>query len=373
MKRLLFVVSEDWYFVSHRLHLAVRAAQAGYRVGVLCRISAHQALIEESGLEVFAWTLQRRCRNPLLEWRAVSEVRAVLRSFRPDVVHAVALKPILYSALAAFAGRPCGKVFALGGLGFVFSSRRLLARTLRPVIVLALRMAFRGASIRLILQNPDDAAVLLQAASVAPEKVRLIRGAGVDLSAFAVTAEPQGKLLVILPARMLWDKGVGEFVQAARILRERGLDARFALVGDRDEHNPACVPLLSLRTWESEGIVECWGHRKDMPAVLARAHLVCLPSHREGLPKVLLEAASCARPIVAFDVPGCRETVVSGSNGLLVPLGDVAALADAIETLAADASLRRRMGAQGRLMVERQFSQELVADQTMRVWREVAA
>jgi glycosyltransferase involved in cell wall biosynthesis len=156
-------------------------------------------------------------------------------------------------------------------------------------------------------------------------------------------------------------------------LRERGVDARFALVGDRDEHNPACVPLQSLRAWEAEGVVECWGHRQDMPAVLAQAHLVCLPSHREGLPKVLLEAASCARPIVAFDVPGCRETVLSGTNGLLVPLGDVAALADAIGTLVADAPLRRRMGAQGRLMAEQQFSHELVADQTMRVWREVAA
>ena len=373
MKRLLFVVSEDWYFVSHRLHLAVRAARAGYRVGVLCRVSTHRARLEEIGLEVFAWTLQRRSRNPLLEWRAVGEVREVLRSFQPDIVHAVALKPVLYSALAAFAGRPCGKVFALGGLGFVFSSRQLLARTLRPVIALALRMALRGALIRLILQNPDDAALLLQTASIAPEKVRLIRGAGVDVAAFSVTAEPQGKLLVVLPARMLWDKGVGEFVQAARILRERGVDARFALVGDRDEHNPACVPLQNLRAWEAEGIVECWGHRQDMPATLAQAHVVCLPSHREGLPKVLIEAASCARPIVAFDVPGCRETVVPGSNGLLVPLGDVAALANAIETLVADPPLRRRMGAQGRLMAERQFSQDLVADQTMRVWREVAA
>ncbi|OUL99431.1 glycosyltransferase family 4 protein [Variovorax sp. JS1663] len=373
MKRLLFVVSEDWYFVSHRLHLALRALDAGYRVAVLCRLSVHRRRLEEAGIEVFEWSLERRSGALLREWRAVRELRDALRSFKPSIVHAVALKPVLYSALASIAQQPCGKVYALGGLGFVFASTRLLARVLRPLVMQALRLSFSGPSTRLIVQNPDDRALLLNARSIEAGKVRLIRGAGVDTGAFAPTPEHGGEALVMLPARLLWDKGVGEFVEAARILRRRGTRARFALVGDRDEHNPACVALEQLASWRAEGVVECWGRRDDMPAALAQADVVCLPSRREGLPKALLEAASCAKPIVAFDVPGCREVVVHGGNGLLAPAGDVPALADALETLLMDVPLRRRMGTQGRLLVEQQFSQELVADQTMQVWREVTA
>lgn len=372
MKRLMFVVTEDWYFISHRLQLAICAKAEGYRVAVLCRISSHLNALEELGIEVFPWCLERRSKNPLSEWRAMREMRAAINEFRPDVLHAVALKPILYSTLATFGKKVAGgKVFALGGLGFVFSSRKMLARFLRPIITRVLRFAFRASSTRLILQNPDDARVLLNAKVIADEKIRLIRGAGVDVSVFAVMPEPEGKMLVVLPGRMLWDKGVGEFVEAARLLHQRGLHARFALVGDRDDHNPSCVPARALNEWETEGIVECWGRRDDMPEVFAQAHVVCLPSYREGLPKALLEAASCARSIVTFDVPGCREAVVHGKNGLLVPFGDVAGLAGALETLLTNHGMRKRMGKEGRLMAMREFSQELVAAQTIRVWAEV--
>lgn len=373
MKRLMFVISEDWYFVSHRLQLALHAKEAGYRVGVLCRISSHAELLEKSGIEVFPWFLERRSKNPLIEWRALREVRAAVHAFQPDVLHAVALKPVLYSAMAGKSKNSEGRVFALAGLGYVFSSQKMLARVLRPLIVQAFRAAFRNPATRLILQNPDDVKVLLDAKVIALEKIRLIRGAGVDVEAFPATHESDQQMLVVLPGRMLWDKGVAEFVEAAKLLHQRGIRARFALVGGRDDHNPSCVPLQTLKAWEAEGVVEYWGNRNDMPAVLAQAHVVCLPSYREGLPKALLEAASCARPIVTFDVPGCREVVVHGKNGLLVPFGDVAALADALETLMTDRAMREQMGAQGRLMVEREFSQELVASKTMQVWEEVLA
>ncbi|MFS2100297.1 glycosyltransferase family 4 protein [Variovorax sp. Varisp85] len=373
MKRLMFVISEDWYFVSHRLQLALHAKAAGYRVAVLCRISSHAELLEKSGIEVFPWVLERRSKNPLTEWRALKEVRAAIKAFQPDVLHAVALKPVLYSAMAGKAKKSGGRVFALAGLGYVFSSQKMLARCLRPFIVQAFRAAFRNPTTRLILQNPDDAQVLSNAKIIAPEKIRLIRGAGVDVNAFLATPESAQQMLVVLPGRMLWDKGVAEFVAAARLLQKRGIRARFALVGGRDDHNPSCVPLQTLKAWEAEGVVEYWGNRNDMPSVLANAHVVCLPSYREGLPKALLEAASCSRPIVTFDVPGCREVVVDGKNGLLVPFGDVTALANALETLMTDRAMREQMGAQGRLMVEQEFSQELVAAKTMQVWEEVVA
>jgi glycosyltransferase involved in cell wall biosynthesis len=374
--RLMFVISEDWYFVSHRLQLALHAKAAGYRVAVICRLSTHAALLKKSGIEVFPWLLERRSKNPLSELRALKEVRAAIRAFQPDVVHAVALKPVLYTAMAGKSKKSEGRAFALAGLGYVFSSQKLLARCLRPLIVQAFRAAFRNAATRLILQNPDDAKVLLDAKVIAPEKIRLIRGAGVDTRAFPATSEPDESdkpMLVVLPGRMLWDKGVAEFVEAARLLQQRGVRARFALVGGRDDHNPSCVPLQTLKDWEAQGVVEYWGNRNDMPAVLAQAHVVCLPSYREGLPKALLEAASSARPIVTFDVPGCREVVVHGKNGLLVTFGDISGLADALAVLLADRSMRAQMGAQGRLMVEEEFSQELVSAKTMHVWEEVTA
>ncbi len=373
MSRHLLVVSEDWYFVSHRLHLAEAAIAAGYKVALLSRISQHRALIEASGVEVIDWPLDRRSHNPFMELRALWGAYVALRRFRPDIVHSVALKPVLYSALVCRLAGVRARVSALGGLGFVFSSRKFLAKLLRPVLVLAFRWALSGGRSRLILQNPDDQATLLTAGVIEVERIRLIRGSGVDTSVFSLQAEVAGVPLVVLPARMLWDKGVGEFVDCARSIKQKGIAARLALVGEPDEHNPECVPVAQLEAWRAEGAVEWWGRCDDMPDVLRQAAVVCLPSYREGLPKALLEAASCGRPIITYDVPGCREVVIDGENGFLVPLKDRQVLVTALEKLLCDPELRRRMGIVGREMVTKEFSQEKVADETMRVWEEVLA
>jgi len=373
VKRILFIVSEDWYFVSHRLHLAVAAAKAGFHVGVLTRVSRHRSQIEAAGIEVIDWSLDRGSRNPVLELRAVASTVAALRRFRPHVLHAVALKPVLYAALASSLVGPRARVFALGGLGFTFSSTRRIARLVRPLARRLLGWALRGASTRLVLQNPQDQQLLLNWRAIEPGRVQLIRGAGVDTTAFALLPEPSSTPLVVLPARMLWDKGVGDFVEAARCVRARGLQCRFALIGDPDPHNPESVPETQLRAWHAEGVVEWWGRRDDMPSVYAQAAIVCLPSYHEGLPKSLLEAASSGRAMVTYDIAGCREVVVDGENGRLVPLRDTASLAQAIEALLRDADERRRMGENGRSKVLREFSQEIVAEQTLKVWREVLA
>jgi glycosyltransferase involved in cell wall biosynthesis len=371
VKSLLFIVSEDWYFVSHRLHLAAAARRAGFRVGVLTRVSDHRQRIEDAGIEVLDWNLNRRSRNPFIELRSIWEVLSALRRFRPDLIHVVALKPVLYSSLASRLVGLRQRVFALGGLGFAFASERLFARLIRPVVLRILRLALAGEKTRLILQNPHDREQLTTAGVIVAERVRLIRGAGVDTQAFRPQPEREGLVLVILPARMLWDKGVAEFVSCAKALRESGLRARFALVGDPDPHNPECVPDSQLRAWDRSGVVEWWGRRDDMPEVYAQAHVVCLPSAHEGLPKVLLEAASCARPIVTYDIPGCTEIVTHGENGLLVPLRDPRRLGEAIAALVIDSALRRRMGACGREKVVRAFSQELVAAETLSAWNEL--
>lgn len=360
--------------MSHRMHLAEAAIAAGHQVALLSRISLCRAQIEAKGIEVVDWSLDRRSHNPFLELRALWGVCVALRKFRPDIVHAVALKPVLYSALACRLTGVHARVSALGGLGFVFSSKKFLARLLRPVLVLAFRWALSGGHSRLILQNPDDQATLLTAGVIEAERIRLIRGAGVDTSVFSPQAEVSDVPLVVLPARMLWDKGVGEFVDCARVIKQKGIQARFALVGEPDEHNPECVPVAQLESWVDDGDVEWWGRRADMPEVLRQAAVVCLPSsYGEGLPKALLEAASCGRAIVTYDVPGCREVVVDGENGFLVPLKDGQALAAALEKLLCNPELRRRMGAVGREMVLREFSQERVAAETVRVWEEVLA
>jgi glycosyltransferase involved in cell wall biosynthesis len=372
VKRLLFSVSEDWYFVSHRLHLAEAAKRAGYHVGVLTRVSKDRRRIEEAGIDVIDWNLDRRSRSAVKEFKALRELFATLREFKPDLIHAVALKPVLYSSFASRFVGPDARVFALGGLGFVFASSRPLARLLRPLVVSAFRLALGGARTRLVLQNPDDRDLLTFAGAIHLSRVRMIRGAGVDTNAFRPQPEMSGDPLVVLPARMLWDKGVAEFVAAAIKLRERGVAARFALVGEPDEHNPECVPDTQLRKWNELGLIEWWGRRDDMPEVFARAHIVCLPtSYGEGLPKALLEAASCARPIVTYDVPGCREIVEDRLNGILVPVKDKQKLVEAIAQLLIDPDLRRKMGAAGRAKVVKGFSQESVAEETLRVWEEV--
>ncbi len=224
----------------------------------------------------------------------------------------------------------------------------------------------------MIVQNPDDARLLADM-GVPASALRLIRGVGVDLKRFPAVPEPSGLPLVMLPARLLWDKGVAEFVEAARRLREGGVDARFVLVGTPDPDNPAAVPEEAIRGWVDQGTVEWWGHRSEMPQVLAQARIVCLPSYREGLPKVLLEAMACGRAVVSCDVPGCREVVQDGENGLLVAPRHAAALAGAIQRLLRDAALRQRLGMAGRRRVERDFSQDAVIGQTLAVYSEVLA
>mgnify|MGYP000438590344 CR=1 FL=1 len=370
-KKLLFLVTEDWYFCSHRLPPARAALAAGYDVIVATRVGSRGADISAEGFKLIPLDLQRRSRNPFRELAAIVQIVKIYLRERPDVVHHVALKPVLYGSLAACLVRRPAVVNALAGMGFLFTSGSRMATVLRAVVSRLFCLLLNSGRNLLILQNPDDEAMLVNSGLVAANRVRLIRGSGVDVQRFSPTPEPQTTPVVMLPSRMLWDKGVGEFVEAARMLRDRGVVARFVLVGNGDPDNPASISESQLKAWHDSGVVECWGHCSDMPATLGKAHLVCLPSYREGLPKVLLEAAACGRPLIATDVAGCREIVRHGENGLLVPLRDSSSLADAIERLLRDAGMRDTMGRKGRLMVESEFSEAMVAQQTLAVYSEL--
>src|SRR5690606_24224864 len=307
-------------------------------------------------------------------WEEAHSIRALVSLFsreRPDVVHLVTIKPVLYGGVAArLAGVPA-VVSAVSGLGTVFLARGLAAMARRVAVEALYRIAFSHTSQRVIFQNPDDLSMFVEKGILDSGRAVLIRGSGVDLSEFTVTPEPEGTALVILASRMLRDKGVLEFIEAARMLRNDGVAARFVLVGPTDPGNASSLSDTELNVLEEQGAVEWWGARSDMPRVLSGGHVICLPSYGEGVPKVLLEAAACGRPIVTTDVAGCREVVEHGHNGLLVPPRDARALGAAIRRLLESPELRSTMGAAARARAVREFSIDFVVDATLRTYREV--
>lgn len=370
--RLLLVVTEDWYFASHRFDLARAARDAGFDVALATRVSSWRGRIEAEGIRVFPLQFMRRSsRQPWVELQAIRELGSLYREWKPDVVHHVAAKPVIYGGLAARRAGVEGVVAALAGLGHAFASERPSARMLRPALLAAYRAALRQRHVRLIVQNPEDERFVLDQRLVKAQDLRVIRGSGVDTRVFRPSAELDGVPTFVLVARMLWDKGVGEFVDAARLLRQRNVAARCLLVGEADPENPAAISREQLRRWHAEGHVEWWGHRGDMPDVLAGAHVACLPSYREGLPKSLLEAAACGLSLIATDVPGCREIAVHEVTALLVPPRNAAALAEAMTRLAGDAGLRRRLGAAGRQRVCEHFATERITGQTIALYRDL--
>jgi glycosyltransferase involved in cell wall biosynthesis len=369
--RLLFLITEDWYFWSHRLDLARAAREAGFEVLVATRVRAHGERIVREGFKLLPIRITRRNWYPWRELAAVMELVGLYRRERPDIVHHVAMKPILYGSVAARLVSVHVVVNAFAGLGYIFIATGRWVGWVRVLLGIALRWTLALPQSRVVFQNAHDRELLIHEAIVQPSQTVVIRGSGINTETFAPSPEPAGEPLVVLASRMLWDKGVGEFVEAARLLKAQGIRARFVLAGMVDEENPAQITERRLRTWQDEGLVEWWGHQDDMRRVLSAAHVVVLPSYREGLPKVLLEAAACARPIVATDVPGCREVVRDGDNGILVPPKDSHALAAAIEKLVQEPALRARMGAQGRALVVKEFSVERIAGETLGLYREL--
>ncbi|MGH6634869.1 MAG: glycosyltransferase family 4 protein [Gammaproteobacteria bacterium] len=369
--KLLYFVTEDWYFCSHRLGLALAAQSAGFDVLVVTRVRKHGQMITSCGLRLIPIELARHGSNILSELPVLYRLFQIYRTEKPDIVHHVALKPVLYGSIVGKAAGMPALVNAVTGLGYLFASREWKARLLRGFIKPLLRRLIGNDKSVAILQNPDDVKRLFGAAGDNNSCVRIIRGSGVDLDEFTPAPEPTGTPLIVLAGRMLWDKGVQEFVTAAHVLQQQGITARFALVGASDAGSPSAVAERQLQTWQDDGVIEWWGCRDDMPKVFAQCHIVCLPSYREGVPKVLIEAAACARPIVTTDVPGCREIVRHEENGLLVPPKDAERLAEALRRLIEDPTLRRRFGQRGRLLAEREFGLRKVISETLGVYREL--
>ncbi len=368
---LLFVIAEDYGLFRHRIDLARQAKEAGYRVGIATRVGRYGEAIQKEGFELYPLKeLKRGGLNLSQDLKALKELHTLYQKIKPTIVHHVAMKPVLYGTFAAELARvPC-IVNALGGLGYLFISQTLKTKIIRLFLKYLFKLLFLKKKLVLILQNKDDIAILRK--TIADSKIHLIRGSGVDTNLFNPKireTKKSGVVKVLMLSRLLWDKGIGETYEAAHILRKRGLPIEISIAGDIDPENPASLSQEQFNEWKKEGILHLMGATKDILPLLKEADIGLLSSYREGLPKALLEQGAVGLPLIATDVPGCREVVQGGINGFLVPARDGKALAQAIETLALDASLRQRMGKKSRHLVEEHFSVDKINKEILDVYK----
>ena len=369
---MLFILNDAPFFVSHRLSLALAARDAGFDVHIAVAYDVGAiATIEAAGISHHDIPLKRGARGPLGElWLIVCLARLIGR-LRPDIVHTVTMKPVIYGGGLARLLKVPAVVNAVTGLGYLFLIEGTMARLQRRFIKRLYKFALGHPNCRAIFQNPDDLNLFLTERLVDKNRSVIIKGTGVDMGKFKVLPEPADGPIVMFPARVIGDKGVHEFVAAAKALKSRGRRAHFVIVGRTDPDNPTDVGEPQIREWERDGLVEWWGFSNDMADTLPKANIVCMPSYREGLPRVLIEAAACGRAIVTADVPGCREIVKNGENGFLVPVRDGSATADAIERLLIDVDLRQRMASRSREIAETEYALEAFIINTFDVYDSV--
>lgn len=368
-RKLLFFVTEDWYFCSHRLPIARAALRDGFQVVVVTRVNNHGEKIKKEGFKLIPLNINRSGKNPFREIVTFLSLVRIFKKESPHIVHNVAMKPILYGTLAARISGVPAIVNAFTGLGHIFIDKGLKTVLLRKIVELVMKYTLKKTMT--IFQNPDDYDRFVEKGTISGDKACIIKGSGVDTNLFSPSKVKDDVPVIVLAARMLWTKGVGEFVEAARILKEKDVNMKMVLVGAIDPLNPASIPETTLRRWNESGVVEWWGQRDDISQIYKRSSIAVLPSYREGLPKSLIEAAAAGLPLVAFDVPGCREIVRDGENGILAPFKDAEVLACAIEKLIKSPDLRRKMGNRSREIVEKEFSEEHVVQQTMALYQDL--
>lgn len=373
MKVVLFA-NTAWYLYNFRRSLAFSLRDAGHEVLLVSPPGMYGAQLTAMGLRWTPAPMDRRSLNPLREAALIVWLRRLYRTERVDLVHGFTIKCAVYGSLAArMAGVPA-RVNAVAGMGYVFTSTDLKARALRPIVRALMRLAFGGPGARLVLQNSANVAFFVNDGIVHPRQISLIPGSGVDCQQFTPNKTPSAtvareRFRVVLPARLLWDKGIAEYVEASRILRNQGYSIDFLLVGEPDAGSPDTVPEATIRDWVAEGLVNWLGHVADMPSLLQNVDSLVLPtSYGEGLPKSLIEAAACALPLITTDVPGCRDVVTHEVDGLLVPVRNAQALAEAIARLHDDPALRHRLGQAAREKALREFDEQLVIQRTMAVY-----
>jgi len=371
-KKLLFLVNVDWFFVSHRLPIAIEALNQGYEVHIATGITDKLDELQARGFIVHPLAIGRSSTGLIGELRTFLRIVQIFKKVHPDIVHLVTIKPVLFGGIAARIVKVPGVVAAISGLGYVFLAKGTKAAILRFFVARLYRLALGRRNLTVICQNPDDQKTLVQVAGIEANSVVLVPGSGVELFSYTSKPLPQGMPVVVMAARLLRDKGVAEFVAAAKILKQRGVEAIFYLAGEPDAGNPASIDEAEISAWRKDDVVELLGHVKDIAALFSQSTIVVLPSYREGLPKVLIEAAACGRAVVTTDVPGCRDAIVPDKTGILVPPRDAVSLADAIQYLLQKPEVCNQMGQAGRLLAEQKFSIEKVVSAHLEIYRTLA-
>lgn len=375
MKALLFANTE-WYLFNFRLSLARALQSAGYQVILSSPPGPYGQRLRALGFDWRPAPMDRLSLNPLSELRLLWWLIRLLRAEQIHIVHGFTIKCAVYGSLAARLSGDRPRIGAVAGLGYVFTSPSTKAMLLRPLVRIALRLALGGNRSRLILQNPDDVVLFKSGRLARADQLRLIPGSGVDLTRFKPAEGRQrdsarDPFRIVLPARLLWDKGISEWVAAAEKLKHSHPQVRFLLAGESDAGNPAAVPVEQLTAWHDAGVIQWLGKVEDMPALFQSVEAAALPSYREGLPKSLIEAAGCGLPLITTDVPGCREVVRHEEDGLIIPARDATALALAVARLADDPDLCRTLGTAARQRARMEFDERMVIDKTLAVYEEL--
>jgi len=376
MAKVLMVAHWDWVLYNlSGLPLARALREKGFEVIFVCPYGEYVPKLKEEGFCWIHWAIVRRSLNPVRELIAILHLASIYQREQPQIVHHFTIKPNFYGSIAALLARRDKVINTFTGLGFLFSEHPLAIGLRSSVLPLA-KLAFRASKGWSVFQNRQDLETCLRLRLVLPERVVVIDGSGIDTRKFHPNHDSppdnhEHPIVVFMAARLLWDKGVREFVEAARVLKARGLQVEFWLAGKPDNGNPMCVPEEFLKEWREEGLINWLGHRDDMPNLLQQVDIAVLPSYHEGVPRFLLEAAACGLPLVATDIEGCRVVVREGVNGFLVPPRNPTALADALERLLQDPSLRRRMGQASRHIAEVEFDERKVLAKWLALYERV--
>ena len=373
MPKIIYVSNTDWYLYNFRLSLIKEMMHRGWDVVALAPASSYIEKLEKEGVRFHSLKMDRKGKNPFKDLLLVWKLFRIYKNEHPDIVHHFTIKPVIYGSFAARLLPDISVVNAVTGLGYVFKRKGIMQK----IVEILYRMALTGKNYA-IFQNPENLTYFVKNRLIRKERAWLIRGSGVDIQRFAPVATeeavPSYRLIFLMASRMLWDKGVKEFVGAAKVVKERFPEAVFWLVGGVDDGNPSSVPEKWLREQAEGKIIKWWNHQDNILPFIQKADVVVLPtSYPEGVPKILLEGAAMAKPIIATDIPGCREIVTDGENGLLIPVKDVKKLAEAMNFMIENPGKRLEMGKTGREKAIQEFSDEIVIKKTIEVYDKIMA
>ena len=362
--KLFIVVNVDWFFLSHRLPIALAAQSNGFDVTVVAQDTGYKDDIIDHGLRFIDLPFNRSKFSIFQDIRTILLLQKLYLKKQPDLVHHITIKPVLYGSLAARLTKTRNVVNAISGLGHVFISNNISTIILRKFVKTLYRFSFYNINQKVIFQNTYDKKIFLKSNIVNTNQTKLIRGSGVNISEFKYIPEPKDQMVILFAARLLKTKGIDVFIKAAKIIKSEKTSTVFIIIGRFDHNNPARVLEKEIINLQNDGLIEYWGNVKNVADIIAKSNIVCLPTYYgEGVPRILIEAASCGRAIITTDVPGCNDIVQQNINGLLIPPHNVDALVDSIKLLINNNRLRRSMGRRGRTRVKNHFNIDLIVQQ----------